>query len=190
MTMLDDIREVMGGALVYLGFSVNSTDPVEIAAARDHIINNWRPNLVRFDAEAFGKGFASGDFWVVHGFPEVVFEEIADDPHLLRYTYFFIPDEGGPSYIDSMVILRNARNVDMAHRFIDFIHRPDIYAYIVDSFSFPATANVPARALKTGDSLFTFEDLANTEIATDVGPAFDYYTDAWFNSIIVGGAGR
>ena len=186
MTLLDDMREVMGGALSYLGYSVNSTNPVEITAARDLINNIWKPNITRFDAVSFGKGYANGDFWVVHGFPESVFEEIADDPQLLENTYFFIPEEGGPAYIDSMIILRGARNVELAHKFIDFIHRPEIYANFVDTFEFPASANVSARRYVTAEPMYTVEDLADTELVIHVGPeAFELYNEAWFNSIRV-----
>jgi spermidine/putrescine transport system substrate-binding protein len=186
MTMLDDMREVLGGALAYMGYSVNTQDPVLIAAARDLINNSWKPNLVKFDAEAFGKGYANGDFWVVHGYAENVFEEINGNSQLLKDTVFFIPDEGGPSYIDNMCILRGSKNVDLAHKFINFIHRPEIYAEFVDTFSFPATVNVPARQYKTGASLYTVEELVYTELPTDLGPALDLYTEAWFNSIVVG----
>ena len=186
MTMLDDMREVMGDALAYLGYSVNTKDPGQIAEARDLINNAWKPNLVKFDAESFGKGYANGDFWVVHGYAEVVFEEIADNPQLIEDTVFFIPDEGGPAYIDNMCILKGSKNVDLAHKFIDFIHRPEIYAEFVDTFDFPATANISARQYKTGDSMYTVEELVHTELVTDLGPALDLYTDAWFDSIVVG----
>jgi spermidine/putrescine transport system substrate-binding protein len=186
MIMLDDMREVMGGALVYLGYSVNTTNPLQIAAARDLINNSWKPNLVKFDAEAFGLGYVNGDFWVVHGFPEAIYEEIADNPRLMRDTAFFIPKEGGPSYVDSMCILKGAGNIDLAHKFIDFIHRPEIYAEFVDAFGLPATVNVPARLLKTGHSWYTVEELFNTELVEDIGPAIDMYNDAWFNTIRAG----
>ena len=186
MTMLDDMREVIGGALVHMGWSVNTTDPVRIAAARDFVNNSWKPNLVKFDAESFGKGYASGDFWVVHGFPEVVFEEIEGNAQLINDTVFFIPREGGPSYIDNMCILKGARNIDLAHKFIDFIHRPEIYAEFVDTFGLPATVNVPARQYKTGLSWYSAEDLLNTELVDDLGTSLEYYNDAWFNSIRIG----
>ena len=186
MVMLDDMREVIGGALKYLGYSVNTHDPAQVADARDLINNSWKPNLVKFDAESFGKGYANGDFWVVHGFVEVVYEEIIDNPQLAADMFFFIPDEGGPAYIDNMCILRGSKNVELAHKFIDFIHRPEIYAEFVDTFSFPATANVPARQYKTGDSLYTVEELANTELAKDLGSSMEYYSAAWFNSIRIG----
>jgi spermidine/putrescine transport system substrate-binding protein len=185
MTMLDDMREVMGGALAFLGYSVNSADPSRISAARDLINNSWKPNITKFDAESFGKGYANGDFWVAHGYAEVVYEEIADNPQLLADTVFFIPKEGGPAYIDNMCILKGSKNIDFAHKFIDFIHRPEIYAEFVDTFSFPATANIPARQYKTGGSLYTVEELVNTDLVVDLGAAFDLYYDAWFNSIRV-----
>ena len=186
MTMLDDMREVMGDALVHLGYSVNTTDPAQISAAKDLINTRWKPNLTKFDAEAFGKGYANGDFWVVQGYAEVVFEEIADNPRLMADSVFFIPPEGGPAYIDSMCILKGSKNIDLAHQFIDFIHRPEIYAEFVDAFGFPATVNIPARQHKTGNSWYTAEELAGTELKDDLGPALDLYNEAWFNSIRVG----
>jgi spermidine/putrescine transport system substrate-binding protein len=185
MTMLDDMREVMGDALAFLGYSVNTTDPAQINAAKDLINNSWKPNLTKFDAEAFGKGYANGDFWVVQGYAEVVYEEIADNEQLMKDTVYFVPKEGGPAYLDSMCILKGAKNIDLAYKFIDFIHRPEIYAEFADSFGFPATANVPARKYKTGDSWYTTEDLVNTELKDDLGPVLDLYNDVWFNSIRV-----
>jgi spermidine/putrescine transport system substrate-binding protein len=185
MTMLDDLREVIGDALNTLGFSVNSRNPAEITAARDLINNSWKPNLVKFDAEAFGKGYANGDFWVVHGYPEVVYEEIADNRKLIDSTVIFIPD-GAPAYIDSMCILKGANNIELAHKFIDYIHRPEIYAEFCDTFHFPATVNVPARNFLAEKPMYSVDDLATTELKEDVGEGLELYNAAWFDSIRVG----
>jgi spermidine/putrescine transport system substrate-binding protein len=187
MTMMDDMREVLGDALVHLGYSVNSSSPAEITAARNLVNTVWKPNLVKFDAESFGKGYANGDFFVVQGYAEVVYEEIADNAQLLKDTVFFIPPEGGPAYIDSMCILKGAKNIDLAHKFIDFIHRPEIYAEFCDIFGFSATVNVPARQFQTVTPYYTADDLKNTELKDDVGAALDLYNAAWFDSIRVGG---
>jgi spermidine/putrescine transport system substrate-binding protein len=185
MTMLDDMREVMGDALAHLGYSVNTKNPREIEAAKNLINSQWKPNLTKFDADAFGKGYANGDFWVVQGYAEVVYEEIAENPQLLKDTVFFIPPEGGPAYIDSMCILKGARHMDLAYKFIDFIHRPEIYAEFCDSFGFPATANLPARQYKKGDSYYSAEELEKTELKDDLGEALELYNEAWFDSIRV-----
>jgi spermidine/putrescine transport system substrate-binding protein len=184
MTMLDDMREVMGDALVSLGFSVNSQNPAEIEAAKELINRSWKPNLVKFDAEAPGKGFATGNFWVIQGYAEMVYEEISEAQK--ANTVFFIPPEGGPSYIDSMCILKGARNIDLAHKFIDFIHRPEIYAEFTDYFGFPATVNIPARQIKTKEPYYTAEELLRTELKDDLGETLDMYNAAWFDSIRIG----
>jgi spermidine/putrescine transport system substrate-binding protein len=186
MTMLDDMREVMGDALVYLGYSVNSKNPTEIEAAKNLINNQWKPNLTKFDAEAFGKGYANGEFWVVQGYAEVVYEEIIDDDDLMRDTVYFVPREGGPGYIDSMCILKGAKHKELAHKFIDFIHRPEIYAEFCDEFGFPATVNIPARQYLEGPTWYQQEDIVDTELKNDLGNSLDLYNDAWFNYIRVG----
>ena len=177
MTMLDDMREVMGDALAYLGKSVNSTDPADLAAATALVNGEWKPNLLKFDAEAFAKGFAAGEFWVTQGYAESIYAEL--DPAQRDNVDFFIPGEGGPMYIDSMVILKGAKNMDLALAFIDFIHRPEVYAEFVDTFGFPATCNVPARALKKGPAWYEATDLASCELKKDVGAGLDLYNDAW-----------
>ena len=186
MTMLDDIREVMGAALSCLGFSLNSRNPAEIAAARDLINSRWKPNLTKFDSETFGKGYANGEFWVVHGYAETVFEEIMDDRQLMEDTKFFIPPPGGTAYIDNMCILKDSRHRELAHKFINFIHRPEIYAEFCDSFGLPSTVNVPARQYKTGPSWYQAEDIVNSELKYDLEDTLELYTDTWFNSIRAG----
>jgi spermidine/putrescine transport system substrate-binding protein len=86
-----------------------------------------------------------------------------------------------------MCILKGAKNIDLAHKFIDFIHRPEIYAEFCDQFGFPATANIPARQFQKVRPYYTPDDLLNTELKDDVGEALELYNDAWFNSIRVGG---
>ncbi len=175
ITLLDDMREVLGAALRSLGYSVNSLDPVELDEAKA-VVLGWRENIVRFDAETFGKGFAAGEFHVVHGYAENVFIEFEDldDSHV----EFFIPAEGGPMYMDSMVILKGARNPDLAHAFIDFIHRPEVYAEIADFLAIPPV-NVPARELTTEQPVYGFDALLNSEFIEDVGDGLALYNRIW-----------
>jgi spermidine/putrescine transport system substrate-binding protein len=177
MTMLDDMREVMGDALAFQGKSVNSVKDDEIKAAEELVNKSWKPNLLKFDAEAFAKGFASGEFWVAQGYAESIYAEY--DAAKRSDVDFFIPKEGGPLYIDSMVVLKNSKSQDLALKFIDFIHRPEIYAEFCDAFGFPCTANIPARALKKGDMWYKAEDLAACELKLDLGADLEKYNVAW-----------
>ncbi len=177
MTMLDDMREVLGDALASLGYSVNSTDNKELAQAQKLINEQWKPNLVKFDAEGFAKGFASGEFWVVQGYAESVFEELEEN----RWDEvdFFLPSQGGPMYLDSMVIPKGAKNSELAHKFIDFIHRPEIYAKFLDRFHFPASVNTEAAKYTTNEPFYRAEDLVNYELKYDIGADLEKYNDIW-----------
>ena len=160
MSMMDDMREIIGDALAYQGLSVNTVDDVKLQGAADLINNLWKPNLVKFDAEGFGKSFAAGDFWVCQGYAEVVYGEVPEDKQE-EMIDFFIPEEGGPQYLDSMVILKGAKHYDRAMEFINFIHRPEIYAMFLDDFRFPGFVNLEADALRTTKPMYKAEDMGN-----------------------------
>ena len=175
MTLLDDMREVMGLALKANGFSVNSVNPDELNKAKD-LVMQWKANIMKFDAESFGKGFASGEFWVVQGYEENIFSEL--EGAAKKDTDFFIPATGGPCYIDSMVILKDSKNKDLALKFINYVHEPAQYAKFVDKFGFPSI-NVPARKLRTGKPVYTEEDLKKCELKLDLGANLELYNKIW-----------
>jgi len=176
MTLLDDLREVMGAALKTLGYSVNSTNPQEVEEAKNLVLE-WKKHIVKFDVEGFGKGFAAGDFWVVHGYAENVFIELNEAGR--KTAVFFHPEEGGPMYMDNMMILKGARNVELAHKFMNFVHEPEIYAQIMDYLETPSV-NVAARAHMTEETHYTIEDMAKYgELKEDLGPHLEMYDRAW-----------
>jgi spermidine/putrescine transport system substrate-binding protein len=177
MSMLDDMREVMGDALAHLGYSVNSTNATELATAQKLINEEWKPNLVKFDAEGFAKSFSSGEFWVVQGYAEAVFEELEESRW--NEVDFFLPHEGGPMYIDSMVIPKGAKNSDLAHEFINFIHRPQIYAEFLDRFHFPDSVHTEASKYTTETPFYQGEDLVNYELKNDLGADLAKYEAIW-----------
>lgn len=175
LTLLDDMREVLGGALRTLGYSVNSVNPEELQKAKE-VVMEWKPNIVKFDAEAFGKGFAAGEFWSVHGYAENVFLEI--DSTMRSDVEFFIPKEGSAMYMDNMVMLKNARNKEIAYQFINFIHEPQIYAKIVDFLMLPSI-NVDARNLRIKKPNYEISDLMNSEFKEDLGENLELYNKIW-----------
>lgn len=175
MTMLDDMREVLGLALKSKGYSVNTTDKKQLQEAKQ-IVLNWKKNILKFDAEGFAKGFAAGEYWVVQGYAENVFLEL--DPSQLSQVAFFIPEEGGPMYIDNMVILKDAPHPDLAYQFINYIHEPQVYAQITDFLKLPAI-NVSARKYMKQKPHYQIEDLKNSEIKEDLGQNLDLYNKIW-----------
>jgi spermidine/putrescine transport system substrate-binding protein len=181
VTLLDDMREVLGGALKFQGFSVNSGDTAQLLKAKA-VVEGWKQNIVKFDAESFAKGFAAGEFWVVHGYAENIFLEL--DSAMRQDVEFFIPREGTPMYIDNMVILKGAQNKDVALQFINFIHEPQVYARIVDFLQLPSI-NTKAVQFRTKKPHYEIEDLKNSEIKEDLGPKLELYNSIW-QKILVG----
>ena len=177
-SMLDDMREVLGAALVTNGCSVNSLKDAELKTATDLIVNKWKPNLVKFDAEGFAKSFAAGDFWVCQGYAEAIYEEVPEDKQD-EMIDFFIPKAGGQMYIDSMVILRDSNHYDLAMKFINFIHRPEIYAQFLDFFRFPATVNMEAAQYMKTTPLYKAEEMENCELTLDLADGLDKYNEIW-----------
>lgn len=178
MSLLDDMREVMGAALKHLGFEGNTTDEEELTMAAELINKSWKPNIVKFDSESFGKAFSRGEFVVVHAYPENVFAELPSEnwPSI----DFFIPAEGGMMYIDNMVIPVGADNIENAHTFINFIHNPENYALFLDAFGFPPTTNTgAAQYMKNTDFFFSVEDLAHSDNIQDLGPDLEIYNQLW-----------
>lgn len=178
MSMMDDMREVLGDALAFLGYSVNSVNPDELEEAFRVVNNTWKPNLVKFDAEGFAKSFASGEFWVVQGYAEAVYEEMPPEMH--DKIAFFIPrDEGGPGYLDSFCIPAGAKNPELAHEFINFFLRPEIYAEFLDSFGFPSTIHTTAGEFQTVTPYYSADSLENCELKEDIGEHLEMYNEIW-----------
>jgi spermidine/putrescine transport system substrate-binding protein len=177
MCMLDDMREVLGDALNSAGYSVNTVNDAELERAFTTVNDLWKPNLVKFDAEGYAKSFAAGEFWVVQGYAESVYSEVP--PEKRGMVGFFIPKSGGPMYIDSMCIPKGAKNVELAHKFINFILQPEIYAEFLDSFGFPSTIHTEAGPLQKVTPNYKVEDLTNCELKEDLGENLEKYNQVW-----------
>lgn len=177
-SMMDDYREVIGDALKYKGYNVSSTDENEVKEAVDFIKKNWLPNIVKFDAEGFGKDFARGDLWVCHGYAEVMYGEVPESEWDSTID-FFIPEDGGASYLDSMCILKDSTEAELATEFINFIHRPENYAKFLDFFCFPCFVNLEAEQYMKTKPLYPASAMDNCQLKDDLGENLDIYYSKW-----------
>ena len=177
-TMMDEMREVIGCALVHKGYNMNSVDDSELNDAYRLISGEWKPNLTKFDAEGFGKSFASGDFWLCQGYPEIVYGEV-DESRWADTIDFFIPPEGGPATLDCMVILKDAPHYELANEFINFIHRPEMYAKFIDTFRYPCVVNTEALNYVTKQPMYNAEQAYTCTLKQDLGDNLDKYHDIW-----------
>lgn len=175
MSLLDDMKEVLIAGLGMAGYSQDTDSEEGMRKAADMIIG-WKDNIAKFDSESFGKNFASGDFWVVQGYAENIYMELTDEQ--IENTDFVVPQKGGSASIDSFVILETSKNKDNAHKFIEFIHRPEIYALVADYLMLPSI-NVPAVEFMEEELLFTLDDLQNAELLKDTTPTLELQNRYW-----------
>jgi spermidine/putrescine transport system substrate-binding protein len=179
LLLVDDMREVFHMALKLNGHSINTTDATQINLAYQKL---WRlmPNVKLFSADAPQKLFVSGDIDI-----GVVWNGEVVTAHKKKSTIAYIyPKEGASFWIDSFVIPSRALNVDNAHKFIDYMLRPDIAARCVKALGY-ATANLEARALldksiMSNTTIFPpTEVLKRAEFKQDVGKAREIYQLYW-----------
>ena len=129
VSLLDDIREVIGAGLMYLGYSVNSTSAAEINAAVEQVLK-WRVNVRKFDAESYKTEVASGATWIGHGYSTDVTQVIVGDEEAgapaREDVGFALPKEGFAIAFDEMVVAKSAKRKDLAYAFINYIYDGDV----------------------------------------------------------------
>lgn len=179
MTLLNDMRETIGAALKYLGYSLNTTDAEEIAQARDVVIR-WRKNIAKFESEQYKNGLVSAEFVLVHGYNGDVMQVMEENDDIA----YAMPREGTSVASDDMVIPKDAKNADLAHAFINFLHDPQVAAENTAFVSF-LCPNAGSYALLDAEILedpavFPSADvLAQCEVIRDLGPDNQLYVAAW-----------
>jgi putrescine transport system substrate-binding protein len=134
--MLDAADEIIPPLMNYLGLSPNSTDPEDFKKAAEHFAK-IRPNIRKFHSSEYINAIANGDVCLVYGWSgdfsiaktraEEKNKTITDEAKKIEISYS-IPKEGTLMWFDNMAIPADAPNADNAHKFIDFMMRPDVIA--------------------------------------------------------------
>src|SRR5262245_1606918 len=140
ITMLDDPVEVIGACLKKLGFRLNSVKPDELDLARREAIAQKKLVRAYINAEVRDQ-LVSGDVEAAQLWATTAQMAARGKPSL-RFVY---PSEGFALYCDTMVVLRESRRQELAHRFLNYMLRPRVAAAVVE-YSRTVTAN--ARALE------------------------------------------
>jgi len=140
VTMLDDPAEVFGACLKRVGTSINSTDPAELARARELAIAQKGVLRAYLNAEARDQ-LVAGDILAAQAWRITARQAIAAAPDRLAFVY---PREGFPLYADCAVILRESKRAELAHAFLDYLLRADVARTIAREMK-TATCNAAAR---------------------------------------------
>ncbi len=179
MTLLNDMREVVGAALKYLGYSLNTTDPLELEKARDIVIL-WKKNIAKFENEQYKPGIASGEFFIVQGYSGDLIQVMSENPQIA----IFIPEEGSSLSTDEFVIPVKARNEELAYKFINFFLDAENCRRNIEFVKYlaPNKAAYQLFDLKTKELFQPFlsgEIWRKCEMLEDLGENNILYTKIW-----------
>jgi spermidine/putrescine transport system substrate-binding protein len=179
MTMLNDVREVLGAALKTLGYSINSTDPSQIDQALQ-ILKAWKKNLAKFESEQYKHGLASSEYLVSQAWAGDISQVSLENEHIR----FVLPQEGAIVSCEYMVLLEGSREPELAQAFMNFIYRPEIAAQNMTYTRFlqpnkPAYAFLP-EDLRHSEILFPpIETINKSEMIRNIGVDIILYNKAW-----------
>lgn len=179
MTLLNDVREVLGGVLRSLGYSYNSTDPAELEAAYEKLVE-LKPAIASFTTDGWRDQLVTGDLVLAMGYSVDAIDTMSANPQL-RYV---IPASGSSLWTDTMVIPKTAPNAEAAYAWINYMYEAESGAAVVDKLKI-ATPNQAAfelvsDELKSDKTLFPPEEiLANCEGIAPVGDTAELYDKYW-----------
>ncbi|MBD2460583.1 spermidine/putrescine ABC transporter substrate-binding protein [Oscillatoria sp. FACHB-1407] len=179
ITLLDDVREVMGATLKSLGYSYNSTNPQELEEAYQKL-RELKPAIASFQSFGWEDPLIAGDLILSMTYSILGNALPLDNPNL-KYV---IPSSGSSVWTDTMVIPTTAPNVDAAYAWINFMLEPENAAYAVERLKFAtpsqAAFDLLPGELKDNTNLFpTAEMLAKCEGIASVGDTIDLYDQYW-----------
>lgn len=126
--MYNSMRESIGAALNYLGYSLNTVAASELEEAKQLLIEQRKTvkPIVGIDdlKDKYVSGeLAAGIAWSGdHVVCQQKLEDGGQDPEMLQY----ILPKGSNMSIDMMCIPSNAQNAEAAHKFINFMYEPDV----------------------------------------------------------------
>ena len=177
--LMDDVRDVFGMALRSLGFSANDRDPNHIRKAYEKL-KLLKPSVKVYNSDSPRQPFLNNEVTIGQIWGGEVYQANQENPNIK----FIYPKEGAVFWIDNMAIPRTARNVANAHKFIDFLCRPDVAKKNCEFIGY-ATTNSKAQQMldpKTRNHKAVYPDDATVkrgEFQNNVGDAILLYEKYW-----------
>ncbi|MGB7444739.1 MAG: spermidine/putrescine ABC transporter substrate-binding protein [Coleofasciculaceae cyanobacterium] len=179
MTLVNDVREVMGASLKMLGYSYNSQNTEHIKQAYEKLLS-LKPDLASFTSDAWRPQILSGDLMIAMCYSSDA-NEVTEENSDLEYV---LPQSGSSLWTDTLVIPRTAPNLEGAYAWMNFMLQPDVAAQICERLSF-ATPNKEAYQLlppelKNNKTLFPPESaLERCENLLPLGEFEEVYDRYW-----------
>lgn len=178
-TMMDSQRDSIMVALKKLGYSMNTHDLNELEEAKALLIEQ-KPLVLAYAGDNVKDMLISGEAAMAVVWSGEASAVIQEYP---KFAYA-LPKEGSNLWYDNVVIPKGAKNIEGAHKFIDFLCRPDIAFMNADYVGY-STVNTETKTMMDESLIGTTyaypqpEWLLNFEIFNDPGDFIREYDRIW-----------
>jgi spermidine/putrescine transport system substrate-binding protein len=180
--LMDSMRDMLGAALKYLGYSVNSTNPDEIKAAGELVLKAKRSGrCLGFEGGVGGKNrVLAGTASVAMVYNGDCVRAMDEDPNVA----FMLPKEGSIIWTDAMTVPAQAPHPDYAYKFINFILDPTVGARLsnFNRYATPNEASLPliTPADRANPAIYPSpEEMQTLQYLEDVGADTRLYDEVW-----------
>jgi spermidine/putrescine transport system substrate-binding protein len=180
--LMDSMRDTLGAALKYLGYSVNSTNPDELKAAGELVLKaKHSDKCLGFEGGVGGKNrVLAGTAALAMVYNGDCVRAMDEDPN----AAFMLPREGSIIWTDAMTVPAHAPHPDYAYKFINFILDPEVGARLsnFNRYATPNQASLPLinPADRANPAIYpTEEEMKSLEYLKDVGSDTRLYDEVW-----------
>ena len=186
IVLLDDERQVIGMALLALGYSPNTTDPAELEEVKQLLLQ-LVPGVRLFDSDTPSTAILTGEADI-----GLIWNGEGSLAHAENPAVTFVyPQEGTVFWYDNLAMPKGATHPEAAHAFMNYVLRPDVSLLITAEFPY-SNPNAAALALMQTEDPEAYaaymgfpamnppaEALANAFVLADVGSATEIYDTIW-----------
>ncbi len=183
ISLLDDERETIGAALIYLGYPINDIDPAHLEEAKNLLVEHAKC-VKAYDSMSNDDLIISGETVIGHIWTGDAI--LAGDPDAggREGIVYIIPEEGCTIWQDNLAIPVGAPNKYTAEVFMNYMHDPEIAAQNATFVGY-GTPNEAAKAFMDPEMLANkgiYPDeatMASLQWIQDVGDALELYDRVW-----------
>ena len=164
VSFLDSPTEILPAALHYLGYAPDSGKADELKKAEE-LFMQIRPHVAYFHSSKYISDLANGETCVAIGYSGDIYQAKARAEEAKNGVNvgYKIPKEGAGSFFDMVAIPADAKNVENAHVFINYLMKPEVMASITDYVQFPnanaASTPLVAEAIRTDPGIYPSQEV-------------------------------
>jgi len=152
VSFLDAPAEIYATVLNYLHLDPNSTKASDYTGAANDLLLKLRPNIRYFHSSQYINDLANGDICVAIGWAGDVMQASnrAKEAKNGVNVAYSIPKEGALAFFDVFAIPADAKNLDEAYQFLNYLMEPKVIAQVSNTVYY-ASGNLAATPLVNAD---------------------------------------